>query len=222
MIKKIGIGVGVFFLVGAAFAAGPVLSEPVAEATFVALDLKTTGPDHKKNRVMGLSAVKFRGDGSFVSATNWVVNPHGPISDLTTEATGITEEQVAQAPNFEAVWVEFETFCGGAILLMDTPRSDTKFLRAELKLAKEPIPSLPVADAQRLFHAWFPNAMDYSLESLAPYVGLAEEIHSPMDANAFYLARIFEAGMKNRSSLTLWRMDLDVGGFRWITGSRCR
>ena len=213
--------VAVLLVAGGAFAEGPDLSDRVAETTFVAFSVETTGSNPKEDRVMAIHAVKFYGGGTVLASTNWLVNPHRAIPEGSAAREGLSAEQVAEAPSFDEVWDAFELFCDGAILLEDQAKSKVKFLRMELEWARRVSPALPLVDTKPLFRMWFPNAHDGSLESLVAYLGVDEKTYARAEVEAFRIVDIFRVELSRRPEMTLWRMDLEVDGFKWLGGSRC-
>lgn len=62
------------------------------------IDLETTGLNHNLDRICQIGAIL--NDGSEI---NTLINPHKPIPKEITELTGITNDAVKSAPNFEEV-----------------------------------------------------------------------------------------------------------------------
>ena len=218
MFGKEKIIVLLLFLAGTAFAASP----PVKDTVFVAFDTETTGLSPKKERLVEIGAVKFRGDGEVLATTNWLVNPERPIPWYATKVHGISSKMAANAPLFEEIWPEFEAFCGDSVLLAHNATFDVGFLKAELKRAKIDPPALPVADTLPLFREWFPRSLSHSLEKLSAYLGVSGETYHRAEADAFHIVNIFNVGMKRRPKLTLRRLQRDAGGFDWLDGRRRR
>lgn len=216
MFGKIQIFVLLLLSMASVFAGSPLVKETV----FVAFDTETTGFSPKKERLVEIGAVKFRGNGEVLATTNWLVNPERAIPYYAVKVHGITTERVAEAPLFQTVWPEFEAFCEGAVLLAHNATFDVGFLKAELKRAGIPPPALPVADTLPLFRNWFPRALSHSLEKLTVYLDLPGDMYHRAEADAFHIVTIFKIGMKRRSALTLQRLAHDANGFDWLDGRR--
>lgn len=210
----------IFVLLGL-FAASVCAAAPLVKDTvFVAFDTETTGFSPKNDRLVEIGAVKFRGDGTVLAATNWLVNPERPVPYYASQVHGITTAMTRGAPSFKEVFPEFEAFCGDAVLLAHNANFDVNFLKAELKRAEMNAPALPVGDTLPLFRDWFPHALSHSLEPLSAYLGVAGDSYHRAEADAFHIINIFRVGMKKRPTLTLRRLERDCGGFEWLDGRR--
>ncbi len=216
MIGKEKIFVLLVFLAGSVFAGSPLVKETV----FVAFDTETTGFSPRKDRLVEIGAVKFRGDGEVFATTNWLVNPERAIPYYATKVHGITTKMAAEAPVFKEVWPEFEAFCGDSILLAHNATFDVGFLKAELKRAKIKAAALPVADTLPLFKKWFPRALSHSLEKLTAYLEVSGDTYHRAEADAFHIVNIFKIGMKRRATMTMRRLEHDANGFDWLDGKR--
>jgi len=187
---------------------------PVSSLVFVAFDTETTGFSAKKDRLVEIGAVRFRGDGEILAVTNWLIRPGIEIPFYAERVHGIGEEMVAGAPVFSEVFPEFHRFCEGALLLAHNAPFDTGFLRAELDRAGIAPPALPTGDTLRLFRRWFPGMETHSLEALTAQLGLPGETYHRAVADAFHVVHIFNEGLKTRPGLTLEQLENDAGGFR--------
>jgi DNA polymerase-3 subunit epsilon len=63
-------------------------------------DLETTGTDVARDRIVEISILKVFPNGNKESKT-WLVNPGMPIPFLVSQIHGITDEKVANEPNFD-------------------------------------------------------------------------------------------------------------------------
>ena len=67
--------------------------------TYVSIDLETTGLDPHHNEIIEVGAVKFQ-DGRTLAEFQSLVKPRQAMPAAITELTGITDEDLADAPNF--------------------------------------------------------------------------------------------------------------------------
>ncbi|MCZ7526457.1 MAG: DEDD exonuclease domain-containing protein [Acidimicrobiia bacterium] len=116
------------------------LGTPLADATFVVVDLETTGTSPRQSAITEIGAVRFRG-GELLGTFRTLVNPGVPIPPMITVLTGITEAMVRPAPSIEAVLPSLLEFLdvrpGGpapaCVLVGHNVRFDAAFLDAALE-----------------------------------------------------------------------------------------
>src|ERR1041385_6639826 len=111
------------------------LGTPLAEVTFVVVDLETTGASPRTEAITEIGALRLRG-GELLGTFETLVNPGIPIPPLITVLTGITEAMVLPAPTIAEVLPAFCEFAGGAGgragLPAHNPRFDIAFPAAAL------------------------------------------------------------------------------------------
>ena len=78
------------------------LATPLHDATFVVVDLETTGGSPNTCGITEIGAVKTRG-GEVLGEFTTLVNPGQPIPAFITALTGITTAMVASAPTIDEV-----------------------------------------------------------------------------------------------------------------------
>jgi DNA polymerase-3 subunit epsilon len=146
------------------------LGTPLAEVTFVVVDLETTGGSPKDSAITEIGAVKVRG-GSVLGEFQTLVDPGCEIPPYISVLTGITTTMVAAAPRIGAVLPAFLEFARGAVLVAHNAPFDLGFLKAAC--AQNAIPWPPTASvdtavlARRLLtRDEVPNC---KLATLAPY-----------------------------------------------------
>lgn len=102
---------------------------PLSAATFVVVDLETTGGSHGRDSITEIGAVKIRG-GETIGEFATLVNPGSAIPPMIVALTGITDAMVAQAPRIEQVLPSFLEFLGDAALIAHNAKFDVSFLKA--------------------------------------------------------------------------------------------
>lgn len=95
---------------------------------FVSIDLETTGLLYKEDGIIELAAVRFR-DGKEAACFHTYVDPGRDIPQRITELTGITQEMIAGAPRFEAIWQDVLDFIGEDVLMAHHISFDYAFLK---------------------------------------------------------------------------------------------
>jgi DNA polymerase-3 subunit epsilon len=116
-----------------------LLEEHAVDAPWVDLpialvDVETTGKDASVDRVVEVGIVIARG-GEVVERRNWLVNPGRPIPKEASDVHKITDDQVKEAPAFEAVAAEVFAMLAGCIPAAYNAAFDRAFLGNELARA---------------------------------------------------------------------------------------
>ena len=114
---------------GAALQASLHDQTPLVDTTFVVLDLETTGLSPDRDRITEVGAVRARG-GEVIAELRTFVHPGVPIPAAVTAITGITDADVAGAPDVATVLPTVVDFLGGAVFVAHNARFDLGFLRA--------------------------------------------------------------------------------------------
>src|SRR5215203_5184215 len=105
------------------------LGTPLADVTFVVVDLETTGGSPKDSAITEIGAVKVRG-GVILGEFQTLVDPGCEIPPYISVLTGITSMMVAAAPRIGAVLPGFLEFARGAVLVAHNAPFDIGFLKA--------------------------------------------------------------------------------------------
>ena len=102
---------------------------PLSETTFVIVDLETSGTAPGNAAITEIGAVKVRGGevlGEFAS----FVHIDRPLPADIVRLTGITDEDLRDAPPISEVFPAFHEFARGAVLVAHNARFDMGFLKA--------------------------------------------------------------------------------------------
>lgn len=106
------------------------LGTPLIDATFVVLDLETTGLSARGgDRITEIGAVKVRG-GEVLGEMRTFVHPGRPIPAGVTAVTGITDAMVRGAPTIATVLPTVLRFLNGGVFVAHNAAFDLGFLRA--------------------------------------------------------------------------------------------
>lgn len=120
----------------------------------VFFDLETTGVDVVKDRIVEISMLKIHPNGEEETHT-WRVNPERPIPAETTAIHGISDEDVADKPNFKALAHRIHDLVKDADLAgynsnkFDIPLLAEEFLRADIDFD---MGKRLAVDVQNIFH----------------------------------------------------------------------
>jgi DNA polymerase-3 subunit epsilon len=107
---------------------------PWAELPIVLIDVETTGKDASVDRVVEVGIALSRG-GVVIDRKNWLVNPGIPIPKEASDIHKITDDDVKDAPRFEAIAAELTAALAGCIPGAYNAPFDRAFLTNELARA---------------------------------------------------------------------------------------
>lgn len=161
------------------------------EATFVVVDLETTGTSPQTDAITEIGAVKVHG-GETIGEFSTLINPGVAIPPKITALTGITSSMVMSAPDLPEVLPKFLEFSDGAIFVAHNARFDMGFLKAATK---------------RLGYSWGPRGQVDTL-ALARRVVTRDETRNYKLSS---LAKLFQARQDpDHRALTDARATVDV------------
>ena len=144
----------------------------LSDACFVAFDTETTGLSPKTDDVVQLGAVRILNgqivEGEFLDC---YVNPGRPIPSASTKIHGITDADVAEAPDFETIGRTFHAFCRDAVIVAHNAPFDMGFLRRhEEQMGVEW--NHPILDTVLLSAVVFGVTETHSLDALCERLGI--------------------------------------------------
>lgn len=134
------------------------------------IDLETTGANPVLDRVTEIGLVLV--DDDRVSTWSTLVNPRQPIPQFIQRLTGISNEMVAGAPDFEEVAEELAERLHGRLFIAHNARFDYGFVRNEYRRLGQSFRA-DVLCTVRLSRRLFPEHHKHNLDSLIARHGLA-------------------------------------------------
>ena len=183
------------------------LGTPLADVTFVVVDLETTGGSPERSGITEIGAVKVRG-GEVLAEFQTLINPGVPIPPTITILTGITEAMVMPAPTIDQVLPTFLEFAGDAVLIAHNARFDIGFLNAALVAHGHEALTNRVIDtvklARRLVRSEVPNC---KLGTLAAHFRVsATPSHRALD-DARATVEVFHALLERAGTIGVLGLD---------------
>ena len=160
----------------------------------IAFDIETTGLDVKGDEIIEIGMVKFA-DGAVLERYSSFVKPPIPIPEDITHLTGITPDDVEDAPLLERILPGLAAFFGERPVIAHNARFDVGFMRKHGLLAGN-----PVIDTYELASILMPSAPRYSLEGLTRVLGISlEQAHRALadaEATAFLYWKLWQKALQ--------------------------
>jgi predicted DnaQ family exonuclease/DinG family helicase len=138
--------------------------------TFTAIDLETTGLDSDMDRIIEWGAVRFRG-GRLDATFRTFIAPERPLPEEIVQLTGITDEHLDGAPDFEEAHGKFMDFWEPSAVVGHNVEFDLDFLKASWRRMSFDHPPAPfqrssIHDTSQLSRILMPSETGYGLGSL--------------------------------------------------------
>ena len=144
------------------------------DATYVVVDLETTGLRPGQSGICEIGAVRLRGfevDAEFET----LVDPGLPIAAGASAVTGLRNEQLRGAPRPAEAVRSFLAFAGDSVLVAHNARFDLAFLDRETERLTGSRIASPVVDTVRLARTLLAGRVaGFGLGQLAWFLGTAE------------------------------------------------
>src|SRR5437762_10181556 len=118
---------------------------PLERATYVVVDLETTGLRPGTARICEIGAVRVR-NLECVDEFQTLVNPRVPLGAAVSALTGLRDPQLRRAPPAEVAVRRFIAFAGDAVLVAHNARFDLAFLDRETERLTGARLGAPVVD----------------------------------------------------------------------------
>lgn len=169
-------------------------SIPLLSLDAIAFDSETTGLDTSKARMIQLGAVRIvHGEVDESLSFQQLINPGVPIPPASQVIHGISDADVADAQDFEKVVGAFDEWRQDSVLVGYATGFDLAMLKREMELAKLQWIAPRSLDVRFLVNLLGPNLPDFSLDTIAAWVGV--EIHDRHSSlgDAIATAAIFVA-----------------------------
>jgi DNA polymerase-3 subunit epsilon len=138
----------------------------------VFVDLETTGANFALDRITEIGVVEVDGDG--MSRWSTLVNPGIEITPFIQELTGISNDMVRDAPQFEDVLGDLRTRLDNGLFIAHNARFDYGFLHHAYARAGHALQSEMLCTV-KLSRALFPEEKKHNLDILIERHGLVAE-----------------------------------------------
>ncbi|WP_164668962.1 PolC-type DNA polymerase III [Virgibacillus doumboii] len=133
--------------------------------TYIVFDVETTGLSAVYDTIIELAGVKVH-QGEIIDRFESFANPHHPLSQTTTDLTGITDDMVKDAPEIEDVLKDFHEWMGDDILVAHNASFDIGFLNQGFQRMDYDKVTSPVIDTLELSRFLFPELKNHRLNTM--------------------------------------------------------
>lgn len=145
---------------------------------YTAIDLETTGLNHKHEKIIEVGAVRVRKQ-KITERYQSLVNPGRVLPIHVTELTGITQDELEEAPDITSVLPELLTFLGDDVLLGHRVLFDYSFVKqaaVNQGLWGKEHQSLGI-DTLKLSRRFLPELPSRRLPALCEYYQITHQSH---------------------------------------------
>lgn len=142
---------------------------------YTVVDTETTGLDPQKNRLIEIAAIRVRG-GKEVARFETLVKPGRKLSRKIIELTGITDEELKDAPAQQDALQRFMAFLNDDMIVAHNATFDVNFIYDSLQRCELPPLKNNFVDTLRLAKYVLPDMDDYKLSSLAEHYKISQPI----------------------------------------------
>lgn len=168
---------------------------PIKDATFVVVDIETTGLCFDADEIIEIGAVKIVNN-QIVDRFNTFVKPEKPVPANITNLTGITNDMLKSAPPIEKALPLFMKFLGDGIFVAHNASFDSGFIRRDA--LKQQIPfNNKILDTLALSRIVFPELKNHRLDTLAKKLNIRMGSHHRAVDDANTDALILKELLKN-------------------------
>jgi CBS domain-containing protein len=166
---------------------------PLISLDAVVIDTETTGLDPAEARIVEFAAIRILRGRLSDEMFHSLVSPGVSIPAAATAIHQIDDAKVAGAPRFADVWPAIVDFIGGAVVIGHTIGFDLAVLERECKRAGVVFRQPRALDTRLLAEIIEPTLAEYTIESLASWLGVQPTERHSAKGDAITTARIFAA-----------------------------
>lgn len=153
------------------------LQTPLRGLTYTSLDIETTGfhPEHG-DEILSIAAVRVNGN-RLLETERFSTHVHStiPIPPHITELTGITEEEVGNAPPLDKVFASLEAFIGSSIVLGYYIGHELKFFNHFLWRTARRRFGYRTLEMKKVAECLYPELGAYGMEEVLEKAGIQIE-----------------------------------------------
>ena len=157
---------------------------------FIVIDVETTGLDLYNDKIIEISAVKFKNK-KIVDKFTKLINPNKKISLFIENLTGITNQDVSDSPEFNEISSDLIKFLDSTPIVGHNIKFDIDFINNELNGLFD-LYTLPiVCDTYHLSKIFLYNFHSFKLKSLCEHFKINLEVAHRAEDDAINTGYLF-------------------------------
>ena len=141
------------------------------QAPITVIDFETTGLNTKVERIIEIGAVRLE-NGQITDTFTSYVNPGVPLKPVITQITGITDQDLMDAPSAAEVLPKLLSFIGTSPIAAHNIEFDSSILKHELKRLDLAFDA-PEIDTLSFAQKLYPQLNRYRLSNVCKYLGVS-------------------------------------------------
>lgn len=146
-----------------------ILSQPINKSSFCVLDIETTGLSPQYNNIIEIGIVRVK-NLKIVEKYHSLINPGRDIPAFITGFTGISNDDVYNAPFFNDVAEEVTEFIGDDVIVGHNLSFDKSFLKREFNHCGRSEPKNPNICTLKVARRIFPLLRSKSLGAVSSFL----------------------------------------------------
>ncbi len=176
-------------------------------STFAFVDVETTGVSASQDRVLEVGILRVE-NGEVVGKMNTLIDPDVFIPSDITNITGITDDDILNAPHFSAVVEEVEALLKDAVFVAHNARFDYAFLKHEFRRLGLPF-NYKTLDTVKFSRKLFPLLPRHNLDAIIALLNTKIEHRHRAYDDAYVLFELLNYAEKTFSKEYLEETILD-------------
>ena len=168
----------------------------LSDSTYVVFDVETTGLSAVYNKLIQVAASKMH-KGNVIEQFDEFIDPGHPLSEFTTQLTGITDDMVRGSKPLEQVLKAFQAFCQGSILVAHNATFDVGFMNMNYQRHDLPVITQPVIDTLEFARNLYPEFKRHGLGPLTKRFQVSLESHHLANFDAEATGRLLFIFLKD-------------------------
>jgi DNA polymerase-3 subunit epsilon len=148
------------------------LHQDLANATFVVVDLETTGLKPGPAAITKIAAIQVS-NGQFATEFHSLINPGRKVPMAITQLTGITDDMLRDQPRIDTIFPQLHAFLGSSVVVAHNADFDFRFLNFDARrLLSAPLLN-PSLCTLKLAKRLLPSLRSRSLDAVAAHLGVS-------------------------------------------------